>query len=411
MCCFSRAVEHVSATRIFARRLGDGTQALVYSMSVSIGTDLAMVLPIPVPAGTGEDGVRFLDLSGYPAFFDDLKTAFPGLGMLAAKGPALRFGPPAVVQKLVVHQVGDFEASFVPSRADFERLDERFRLDPSVWDRLPGYADYGFAVFKLKPKRSLLGVVQEQKVHPMAFVFPSREPDALYFPTVHVHDGTVPSVARFDHTFFAQDDGVLGATIGWTKSFGPIGAYVDASRSSGLVIPERNGFGEMCFRDHPNEDLWLRPPEGLSVEDLTGRGECHAFAVRATAAYPLTAAGGHRFAAWQASAKKSHAFAKEFRAALVEFEATHRDELRLTPLEPSLRPHFINGTQLWTGTSYMDGQRGHDGGSGFVTFRPFTDRVECQDVVLGFSVLPDEATTDRIHGLLADLLERCAARP
>lgn len=407
MCCFSRAVEHVSATRIFARRLGDGTQALVYSMSVSFGTELAMVLPIPVPPGSAEDAVRFIDLSGYPTFFDDLKTAFPGVGFLAMKGPAARFGPP-VEQKLVVHEVGDFEASFVPSRADFDRLDERFRLDPSVWDRLPGYADYGFAVFKLKPKRSLLGAVQEQTVHPMAFVFPSREPSSLYFPTVHIHDGSVPAEAKFDHTFFAQDDGVIGATIGWTKSHGPLGAYVDGSRAAALVIAERNGFGEMQYGVHPNEDLWLRPPTGLELADLTGRGECHAYAVRATTAYPLSAAGGHRFAAWKQSARQAGAFAKALRPALEAFVATYRDELRLTPLEPSLRPHFINGTQLWTGTSYMDGQRGHDGGSGFVTFRPFSERVECQDVVLGFAALPDEETTNRILRLLAQMLDRCA---
>jgi hypothetical protein len=36
--------------------------------------------------------------------------------------------------KLEVIQVGDFEASFVPTVKDFSRLDERFRLPSAVWD-------------------------------------------------------------------------------------------------------------------------------------------------------------------------------------------------------------------------------------------------------------------------------------
>jgi hypothetical protein len=39
------------------------------------------------------------------------------------------------------------------------------RLPEGVWAKLPGYADFGFAVFKLKPGNA--------QVHPMAFSFPA----------------------------------------------------------------------------------------------------------------------------------------------------------------------------------------------------------------------------------------------
>lgn len=45
-------------------------------------------------------------------------------------------GPP-----LVVHDVGSFDASFVPNVASFERLDERFRLSDSLGSQLPHHQE------------------------------------------------------------------------------------------------------------------------------------------------------------------------------------------------------------------------------------------------------------------------------
>lgn len=52
MCCFSKNVESVSATRIFARMMSPGHQGLAYQMNFSSAEDMAMILPIPVPPGT-----------------------------------------------------------------------------------------------------------------------------------------------------------------------------------------------------------------------------------------------------------------------------------------------------------------------------------------------------------------------
>jgi hypothetical protein len=194
MCIFSRRVEDVSGTRIFVR-VADGVERLAYQMRFAALGETAMVLPLPVVPGSGEDAVKFIDMSEVRQFFAFLKNLFPMVPPPSAFAPQAR---PAAKQ-LVVHDVGDFDASYVPARADFDRLDPRFRLDDEVWSALPQYADWGFAVFALKPQAGT-----RRDVHPMAFSFPTRWPDQRFFPTVHVHDGVVHDTARFDHELYCQ---------------------------------------------------------------------------------------------------------------------------------------------------------------------------------------------------------------
>ena len=40
----------------------------------------------------------------------------------------------------------------------------------------------------------------------MAFRFPTRLDEALYFPTLHIHDGRVNAQADFDHTLYFQGE-------------------------------------------------------------------------------------------------------------------------------------------------------------------------------------------------------------
>ncbi|MGH9902934.1 MAG: hypothetical protein ACRD68_14095, partial [Pyrinomonadaceae bacterium] len=130
MCCFSQAVEVVSNTNIFARAV-DGRQFLVYGMSYAAASDLAMVLPLPVPPNSPEDAVRFINLERYPDFFADMRRGFPE-PVAAAQGLARSYFTAA--PKLKVHDVGSFEASFVPRAEDFDRLDARFRIPRAVWE-------------------------------------------------------------------------------------------------------------------------------------------------------------------------------------------------------------------------------------------------------------------------------------
>ena len=243
MCMFVGEIERVSSTRIFASRGADGRQQIVYSMDLDTRSEVAMVLPLPVVPGSGDDALRFIDLSGYADFFDDLARFY-----LASRAGgddddgmvSFDEAPP-----LVVHQVGAFEASYVPSHADWGRLDPRFRFDGVVWNELRVYDDFGFAVFQLSPCADL----GTQRVHPMAFAFESRTPEQFFFPTIHVHDGQVHEVAEFDHDLYCQLPaghpllesfaplalhGTPDART-WTRSPGKAGVFVNAERALGLI--------------------------------------------------------------------------------------------------------------------------------------------------------------------------------
>ncbi|MBE7449146.1 MAG: hypothetical protein HS111_09680 [Kofleriaceae bacterium] len=296
MCCFSRTVAGVSGTQIFARHAGGGRQALAYAMNVELDEAVAMVLPLPVVRGAGgavaEDAVGFVDLSPYPRLFADLARAFPE--PQASRGPMLaasRGGGPT----LAVHQVGSFEASFVPARTDFARLDPRFRLPPVLFEARPAYDDWSFAVFQLAPGHGRprrwwwpwsSAASRAQAIHPMALTFPSREPDALFFPTVHVHDGTVPARAGFDHTLYAQVDGegcALGRTLAWESSGQAVSRWVDAARTAGLVdgaqpVRRRRYGGRLR-----NVDLWLRPVPHR--RPLAAEGACWRWQLQAPSAH------------------------------------------------------------------------------------------------------------------------------
>lgn len=240
-----RPETHVTETRIFARVDGD-TQWLAYEMRVDTPSDVAMILPVPVVPGSGEHALSFVDLSGYDTFFEDLAWLFPMElePELLSLGPG---APRAQAAKLTVHNVGSFEASYVPTRADFSRLDRRFRLPEAVWSALPQYSDWGFAVFKLKRGRS-------KRIHPMAFRFPTRDPARIFFPTVHVHDGELHRKADFDHALYFQPPVLRSGDV---LSRAPARAWIDLSRACGLVDVDSHVARRLILGTHDNEDTWV----------------------------------------------------------------------------------------------------------------------------------------------------------
>jgi hypothetical protein len=69
--------------------------------------------------------------------------------------------------------------------------------------------------------------------------------------------------------------------------------------------------------------------------------------------------------------------------------------------------HWNNGGKLFAGRDFDDsGGRGTPGRPGRVRFRPFSERVEPQDLELGFAALPDDARLASIDRELSALLER-----
>ena len=231
MCCFSRPVNSVAATRIFSRFMEGHRQAVVYQMRLDAPEELAMILPIPVVQPAADDAVKFVNLEEYKVVFADLEKGFPkprSKGALSRNSDSPDEGNAV---PLVVHSVGSFDASFVPNVKSFARLDDRFRLPEDVWGKLPQYADFGFAVFKLKKG--------EAEVHPMAFTFPSAAPGRLFFPTVHIHDGKVHPKEEFDHILYGQ--AAPGSVVeGWTESPALAGSFVKAGKSEGLVDPDQH---------------------------------------------------------------------------------------------------------------------------------------------------------------------------
>ncbi len=348
MCCFSEPVEYVSGTQIFARALADGRQALVYSMSFQAAGELAMILPLPVPAASPEDAVRFVSLEGYDDFFSDVAKGFPSLD-LAIRGAPQAESASVPVQSLVVHDVGDFEASFVPTLADFDRLDARFKLDPEVWAQLPQYGDWGFAVFKLKPERQKLGFFarlfgrtaepKRQTVHPMAFEFPRRDPRSLFFPTVHVHDGEVHEKAHFDHTLYCQPGDLIASTFGgWNRSAGPLGRYVDSERAAGLIAPDTPCYRTVLMGDFENRDQVLTPPPVDHAGLLLRRGRCFELRLGATACYRdprVTPAPSHD--AWRKNATEHlDDLGEQLSARADEALAAQKDALGLADYDDTL---------------------------------------------------------------------------
>ena len=244
MCCFSRPVDSVSDTKIFARMLEEGKQGLVYSMQFSADEDLAMVLPLPVKDGAGEDALEFINLEEYDDFFRDMERGFPrprAGGLSRSRADAAR---------LEVVEVGSFEASFVPTVADFERLDPRFRLPAGTWEALPLYRDYGFAVFKLKS--------EDHGIHPMAFVFETRRLDRLFFPTVHIHDGEIHERAGFDHVLYCQLPAMYDRRLNrWQESSSTVDAFIDIENAQGLVDADGHCYRRRLGGQLRNEDTWV----------------------------------------------------------------------------------------------------------------------------------------------------------
>jgi hypothetical protein len=92
-------------------------------------------------------------------------------------------------------------------------------------------------------------------VHPMAFTFPTRAPERLFFPTVHVHDGRFHTTAKFDHALYYQrEDGA------------PPGAAAGSDAISAMTV--RDTFKELLLFGKPvcrrtlharlaNADTWI----------------------------------------------------------------------------------------------------------------------------------------------------------
>jgi len=238
MCCFSAEVRSVTNTQIFARFGPGQTQHIVYAMSLDTPRSVAMILPLPVKDAQLPEALTFHNLEAHPYFFSDLERAFyvpPAPGAKASVAAPM----------LPVEVVGAYEASFVPTIADFTRLSRRFRLPEKAWRRLPQYQDFSFAVFKLRRGR--------HDVHPMAFTFRAQDKERLFFPTLHIHDGEVHEEAEFHHTLYCQ--GLKMGGKAWTES-PKIASQVMRSELPGNLVSPAHHFHKLHLHGmRPNHDV------------------------------------------------------------------------------------------------------------------------------------------------------------
>jgi hypothetical protein len=253
MCVFTSEASEVHDTRIFSR-VDATTQFLAYDMRVALRSEGAMVLPLPVHPVSRT--LEFVDLSDYSEFFRDMDLCFPPPELdLTDESVAVAAGS---AKPLPVEQVGAFEASFVPSEREWGRLEPRFRLSDKVWNALPDYSEFGFAVFKLRSG-------SENRVHPMAFRFATSDPERAYFPTIHVHDGNVHTEAEFDHALYLQsaahhDEWFPGELLPAKRMRFRNLLHRDATR--GLVLKDIPLWKKELRGSLPNQDTWVSLTDG-----------------------------------------------------------------------------------------------------------------------------------------------------
>jgi hypothetical protein len=107
-------------------------------------------------------------------------------------------------------------------------------------------------VFKLKPGR--------QKVHPMCFSFPRENPAKLFFPILHIHDGTVHTHKEFDHDLYAQgNDPQMPAVLGWRVSDRLASPLMKTERTAGILQNNAHVYRTQLKGRLKNEDIPLDP--------------------------------------------------------------------------------------------------------------------------------------------------------
>jgi hypothetical protein len=273
MCCFSRPVLSVDTTRIFARPTGRGTQFLAYQMKYESREENAMILPVPIKQPAREDSLRFIDLKEYDKLFADLESGFPYTP--PSRGIGCSDEGKSSTSALMVYQVGNYIASFVPTIKDFSRLDARFWLPEETWSKQPQYAGYGFAVFQLASGKL--------KPHPMAFEFETAE-TSVYFPTLHIHDGEIHETEEFDHVLYLQHAGldsrvypyrnadVRDRSTGIERSKFVAKEFCDAGRSQGVVNPDLLVHRVRMIGKQPNRDTVIAVIGDPTTPTLNLRG-------------------------------------------------------------------------------------------------------------------------------------------
>lgn len=224
----------------------EGRQSLAVSLRISAATDLALIVPVPVTPGATETDVRLLSTDGSQSLFDSLASGFVGSAERPHRQDAEEADAPRTVRYAAAQAM---RAYYVPSIADFDQVGPHLRFPEAALASRPEYASYGFYVFELPAG-------QDVRIVPMAFDFPTRHPEAVYFPTWYGDPTWMPEEGHRDITVYTQ----FGERLGWQETRETATRFVNAGASRGLIAPDRTVQRKILFGDGNNEDLLAALP-------------------------------------------------------------------------------------------------------------------------------------------------------
>lgn len=195
MCIITSTVDSVSTTRIYiSADHANRRQLTIYSNVVASPEENVMVLPVPNP-----DSVELLDFSHYPDFFTDLKACF--IERTQRSYTNNTFLVSKSTNSLPVFRIGSYDASIVPSIADFPRL--QIPMDRTLIPFLKSKynAEFGFIICRLAPGK--------KEYHPFAYTHDQHSSYRLFIPTMHYHPGDYN--ADWDHLIYSPATGLFSS--------------------------------------------------------------------------------------------------------------------------------------------------------------------------------------------------------
>ncbi len=305
MCIILAPVEEVNATKIFTCLTADQKgQFLVYSNQVTTDEEYnVMILPVPNP-----DTVKFINLSKYPKFFDDLQANFKKTSRSHSSNSyslsrSASLADSVERPKLIVHDVGAYSASIVPSVDDFDRVDSAHFTLPKDLEKIlrQTYATktdrFGFIVCKLKRGR--------HSYHPFAYTHQTHSNNLLFVPTLHYHphggsSGFLQKTFGFGSRNFELKNAIdadwdhviysLGTDLDTTTNDNYYFSPLNVIQWEKLPVDVRWGWDQRIKRwtrkgQGKNQDLWLagnlkdpiRSDEDTSMSSWSGQGELRSY--------------------------------------------------------------------------------------------------------------------------------------
>jgi hypothetical protein len=228
---FSTPVRVASTFNFFARANADH-QFLACNFRYEAAAAFTLFLPLPTPPETPASAVRFINLAGYDELFSDMRRGFPDLTRDTGK---LSFTDRLLekVRDWLDLDTTQIEFAFFPNRTVLAEMRDSWPVSDAVWPALEPYAECGLVGLKLEAGAN--------RLPPVAFEFPRRDPDELTFPTAHNLPQSAAATLR--HALYAQTS---KRSLQWRMSISaeddrPLRAreFVKADRTLGLIDPDQ----------------------------------------------------------------------------------------------------------------------------------------------------------------------------